>query len=138
MEDNNTKNCGDVVDNFWEEYKKHSGKVSIFLSVLGGVGAILAGKLILASSIVLGVTNVAIFFSAVCYEKLQGDMKLLKKDNSSLKDEKNEMVRKLTFYKFPDTPHSTEYERLKDVRDYLNQLPTSNQTIPSEPSADAS
>lgn len=52
----NNKDC-----DFWNSYKQHSGKLSIFISILGGVGSILASKLIIAGSIVIGITNVSVF-----------------------------------------------------------------------------
>lgn len=88
----------------WDEYKHHSGKVSIALSIAGAVSAILAGKLIIAGAIALTITNTAIFFSGIAYEKLTNENKNLKTDNESLQNEN----RRMTSFKFPpDQPNGT-------------------------------
>ncbi|RTL06733.1 hypothetical protein EKK58_04320 [Candidatus Dependentiae bacterium] len=96
-------NCLDFTDDFWKKYKHHSGKVSIGISILGGVGAVLSGVSIVASSIVIGVTNVAIFFSGLAYEKLNNQAKQIIDENISLQNDKNELVKRLTVYNFPQS-----------------------------------
>lgn len=109
------------LDEFWDEYKVHSGKVSLGISIVGGIGAILAGNSIIAGSIVIGVTNVAIFFSSIAYEKLVNDLNNTKKDNESLKNEKNEMIRRFTEYQFPEENDrfNRKIVKMEDIKDFL-------------------
>lgn len=123
-------------DEIWNAYKHHSGKVSIGLSILGGVSSILVGNLIIAGSVCLAITNTAIFFSGIAYEKLNVDYKIVSSENKSLINEKNDLVRRLTNYHFPtsEAPNSnvstnTHYEEVKEFnlnRDIiiLNSEPT--------------
>lgn len=75
-------NCA---DSFWEKYKHHSGKVAIGLSVLGATCSVLVGIHVVASSVALAITNGAIFFSGICYEKLKSANVALESDNQSLR-----------------------------------------------------
>lgn len=132
--------CLNFSDDFWNKYKKHTGKVSIGISVLGGIGAILAGKLVIAGSIVVGVTNVAIFLSGLALEKFKADNNLLEKDNDSLKNEKTDMIRRLTNYQFPRENnilrHGSNINKLISIEDYLNQDSFSNEPINSDAPSD--
>lgn len=90
------KNCCfsllDSFDGFWAEYKHHSGKVSIILSSIGAISSILVGQHILIGSIALTITNTAIFFSGIAYEKLKAENHKLNSDVESQK----QILRRLT------------------------------------------
>jgi hypothetical protein len=119
--------CSSVLDwsdDFWQDYKKHSGKFAIALSVLGGISSILIGIKLIPASIALAITNSATFFSGVCYEKLKSENKLLETDNQSLR-------RQTTFvnnFKFPasesstilETPKSTTSTQYETVKPFKN------------------
>lgn len=80
--------CCDVLrlgDRLWKEYKHHSGKVAIGLSILGGASSIIVGFNAVAGSVALAITNSAVFFSGVCYEKLKSQNAALENDNQSLR-----------------------------------------------------
>lgn len=146
MNNNESEECCGFIDNIWDTYKKHSGKISIALSVCGTVGSILINQFVVIGSIVIGITNVAVFFSGIAIEKLQCDLKLLIKDNNHLQTENNEMIRKLTIYKFPDDNESvfneiqTDQFKIHNINDYLKSeffetntaLKPNNSTEPTE------
>jgi len=121
-EENKTKNCLNLFDGFWQEYKHHSGKVAIGLSILGGVSAILVGKFIIVGSVAIAVTNASVFFTSIAYEKLNGEYKKLDCDNKSLQNEKNIMIKKLTdnHYIHSEISTQTNYEECLDVNKLLN------------------
>ena len=100
--------CGllDCVDSFWDKYRHHSGKISVGISVLGAVSAILAGQHIILGSIMVGITNISVFFSGLAYEKLNSQAKKLNEDCESQK----QMIRKLTMAPNfeSETPQSRE------------------------------
>ncbi len=106
----NEKGILDKFDDFLYEYQKHSGKISIILSIMGGVSAILAGKLIIAGSIAVGITNASLFFSGLMIEKIVNKKQIIESENKSLK---NEIVKRQTLinnFKFPTkTPTETDY-----------------------------
>jgi len=83
-EDSNICNC---FDNFLDKYQIHSGKISIFLSVLGAVSAILVSESILAGSIAIGITNASLFFSGIVQEKIINKKRIIENENLSLKQE---------------------------------------------------
>lgn len=83
-------------------FKKHSGKFSISVSVLGGIGAILMSHYILASAVVIGITNIGVFFSGLCYEQLKNKNDNMKKEFMTLKQEKIKIENRLSTYHFPD------------------------------------
>ena len=106
--------CLDYMDNMWQEYKDHSGKVSLFLSIGGAISSILVGKLILAGSIALSITNAATFFSGIAYEKLKAENNNLHEDNKNLNDcnkslmsEKKDIMRRFTAFKEIKTPNDS-------------------------------
>lgn len=100
--------CGllDFADTFWQKYRYHSGKISIGISVLGSVSAILTGQHLITGSIMVGITNVSVFFSGLAYEKLNNQAKKLNDDCES----QRQMIRKLTMApRFEsETPQSRE------------------------------
>jgi hypothetical protein len=111
--ENNEKNCCnyiDDLDDFLDSYQKHSGKISIVLSIMGGISAILAGKLIIAGSIAVGITNASLFFSGLMIEKIVNKKHIIESENKSLK---NEIIKRQTLinnYQFPvQTPTPTDY-----------------------------
>lgn len=131
-EDNINCSLLDYADEFWLKYKHHSGKVSIALSILGGVSAILVGKYIIVGSIAIAITNASVFMSGIAYEKLNTENTKMTNENKSLQNEKNDLVRRLTHFHFPHdasnitpsngTPNnsnastSTNYEEVKEFK----------------------
>lgn len=135
----------DKIDNLWEENKyKISGKFSIGLSILAGVAGILSFKFLILSGIALSITNVGVFFAGISLEKFKNEQQLLKDTNESLRNEKNEMIRRFTTiqlqndrnlenFEFPisneatGTPHlssistATHYDPPIRIRDILNR-----------------
>ena len=91
----------EMFDEFLEDYQKHSGKVSIGLSVLGGVSAILAGKLIIAGSIAVGITNASLFFSGLMIEKIVNKKNIIENENKSLKNEMQKRMTLINNFQFP-------------------------------------
>lgn len=70
------KNCCccsiiDYLGNIWENYKHHSSKIAIIAAILGVTAAILVDYDVFASSVMIGVTNVSVFFSGIAFEKLR-------------------------------------------------------------------
>ena len=121
----------DSIDNFWNDYKKHTGKLSIAVSALGFTGAVLLGHNLIAGSIIIGVTNISVFLSGLAFEKIANDNELLTKDNNSLKNEKEEMVRRYTLFQFPvdeKDKFNRKVSKMDDIRDYLDN--NDNSTCP--------
>jgi hypothetical protein len=114
--------CLDAGDAFWERYKRHSGKVSIVLSILGVVAASLSSQIPLAGTIATSITNLAIFFSGIAYEKLSGESKVLESDLLSLKNEnqnlkeRTEEQRTVISMITPKEETSSRYEEIKPFR----------------------
>lgn len=117
----------DCADEFWNKYKHHSGKISIGISILGAVSSILVGKYIIAGSVALAITNASIFMSGIAYEKLNIEHTKVESENKSLQNEKNNLVKRLTQFHFPqstntETPNNsnsnvstnTHYEEIKE------------------------
>lgn len=96
--------CCDKINNFLDDYQKHSGKIAIALSVIGGVSAILVGKFIIVGSIAIAITNASLFFSGLMTEQIVNKKTIVENENKTLKDE---MTRKMTLidnFRFPQTP----------------------------------
>jgi len=123
------ESCCDKLNNFLDKYQKHSGKISIGLSIIGGVSAILVGKFIIVGSIAIAVTNASLFFSCLMTEQIVNKKNIVENENKSLKDE---MTRKMTLidnFKFPQTPSNitpqstiseeTQYEPIYEIK--INQ-----------------
>jgi hypothetical protein len=90
------------IDEIWEENKyKISGKFAIGLSVLTGIASILSIKFIIPVGIILGITNVGVFFAGLSLEKFKNEHIALKETNESLQNEKNDIVRRYTNFQFP-------------------------------------
>ena len=102
MEENNETDCCGVAEGFWNKYKRHSGKISITISILGGAGSVALGLGVAIGSVVLAITNIGVFFSGVAYEILKARETQLVKDNVSLNEEKKIYIRRLTNYNFPE------------------------------------
>ncbi len=97
------KNFLEKFDDIYNVYSTHASKATIFLSILGGVASILSAKAIIATSIVIGVTNIGLFFSGVMTEKIIShnkilfeNNKLLNEDNKSLVNNNKDMARRMT------------------------------------------
>ncbi len=116
--------CCDKLNNILEKYQKHSGKISIGLSIVGGVSAILVGKFIIVGSIAIAITNASLFFSGLMTEQIVNKKNIVENENKSLKDE---MTRKMTLidnFKFPQTPatpvsamsEETQYEPVFEIK----------------------
>lgn len=101
--------CCFVIDSLQEWWNVNKYRVStplaVGLSVCGGIGSILVGKSIIGASIMIGVTNVGIFFSGIALSAFSSENKKLSKDNISLCNEKNDIVRRLTMA-YPHLNHS--------------------------------
>jgi len=110
----------DKFDNFWDKYKIHSGKISITISVIGGIGAILSGSHIVAGSVIIGITNLAIFFSGLAFEKLTNEFQNLEESNISLKNEKNNMISQL-INRRDILKDGIEMVKLDNINNHLNQ-----------------
>ena len=96
--------CCDKINNFLDDYQKHSGKIAIALSVIGGVSAILVGKFIIVGSIAIAITNASLFFSGLMTEQIVNKKTIVENENKTLKDE---MTRKMTLidnFRFPHPP----------------------------------
>lgn len=122
--------CCDLLDDanlFWNRYKHHSGKVAIGLSILGAVSAILVGTSAIAGSVALAITNSAIFFSGICYEKLKSINAALENDNHSLRKQ----TQLLNFKFGTSNQDSTESHRMQDVE--TPKSTTSTQYEPVKP-----
>jgi len=148
MSSENTENtnitCGifDFADTIWAKYKHHSGKVSIGLSVLGFATSILIGKYVIIGSVGLAITNTAIFFSGIAYEKLNVENTKISSENESLQNDKKELAKRLTMFHFPnESPQkdditisnvstNTHYEEVKQFNLNSNII-----TFNSEPTA---
>lgn len=121
--------CCDKFNNILDKYQRHSGKISICLSIIGGVSAILVGKFIIAGSIAIAITNASLFFSGLMTEQIVNKKNIVENENKSLKDE---MTRKMTLidnFKFPQTPQTprsntpisaiseeTQYEPIYEIK----------------------
>lgn len=110
---NDIDNQSDCFDNLELFLSKHVGKMAIVLSIIGGISSALIGmKIIVAGSVVMGVCNASIAVGGIAYERLQNIKNNLIMENKNLFNEKIELNRKLTEYKFPtssnnnDTPQS--------------------------------
>lgn len=97
--------CCNLIDSLheWWDVNKYrvSAPLAVGLSVGGGIGSILASQYILSTSVVTGITNVGIFFSGIALSAFSSENKKLAKDNISLSNEKNDIVRRLTLA-YPD------------------------------------
>lgn len=116
----------DGLNDILDKYQKHSGKISICLSIIGGVSAILVGKFIIAGSIAIAITNASLFFSGLMTEQIVNKKNIVENENKSLK---NEMTRKMTLmdnFKFSQTPSNitppsaiseeTQYEPIYEIQ----------------------
>jgi len=100
----NDKNIIEKFDEFLDEYQKHSGKISIGLSILGGISAILVGKFIIVGSIAIGITNASLFFSGLMIEKIVNKKNIIANENKTLKNELSRRITLMDNFKFPKTP----------------------------------
>lgn len=140
MKDNNQESnccyeCFDKIESLWDEHKYQiSGKFSIGLSVLAGIASLISVKFIIPAGIILGVTNVGVFFAGLSLEKFSNENKTLKDNNESLKNgneslrnEKNEILRRYTAFGTPtntdlsNASTETHYEKMVNFSDLLNQ-----------------
>lgn len=122
-------NNRDIISDAEIIIKRHIGKVGIILSILGGITSILiGGKFILASGIVLSITNIGVFIGSIMYERLSNEFHEIRQCNESLQNEKNEMIKRVSIYQFPknDTPISTirsidtePYEEVVNINNIL-------------------
>lgn len=113
LENDNNSCCSfflNKLDQLWAEYKHHSGKVSIGLSVLGGLSSILVGKYIIIGSVAIAITNSAVFMSGIAYEKLKSENKQLNSDCESHK----EMLRRFTLFQ-PNNKNNTDTETNRSI-----------------------
>lgn len=90
----------DKIEDYWNKNKYSlTGRLSILLGCLGGLGSVLVGlKMFVPASIVLGICNVGIFFAGVGLTKFSEENKNLEKDNESMKCE----MRRFATFRFPD------------------------------------
>lgn len=73
-------------DDALEFLKRHTGKIATFLGALGVASSILiSAHLVVASGIVLGITNLAIIAGGVVFEKIQLENDKINSENESLK-----------------------------------------------------
>jgi hypothetical protein len=104
-------------ESFWNKYRHHSAKISIGLSILGGVSAILVGKFIIGGAICLAITNSAIFISGLALEKANNDVTNLETHNETLKKDNTELneFRRTTManYNFPISSAASPTPRVK-------------------------
>ena len=78
--------------------KKHMGKFGTGLGILGVITSALIGShFIVASAVVLGITNLGIIIGSLAYEQLQNQYDAVEHDNKSLQNE----VRRFTTFQFP-------------------------------------
>jgi hypothetical protein len=109
--------CCSVVDSLqdWWNVNKYrvSAPLAVGLSVCGGVGSVLSAYSIIGTSVVIGVTNVGIFFSGIALSAFSSENKKLSKDNISLCNEKNDIVRRLTMA----YPHLNESRSVSERSD---------------------
>lgn len=129
------KGCLDIIDDCWEAYKfKVSGKFAMGLSILAGVSSILVAKFVIPAGVVIGITNVGVFFAGVSLEIFANEHKNIRDENISLKNDKEQMVRRYTTgFAFPPdsvavTPSSTPRNSNKSTKmtepiSIVNQLP---------------
>ncbi len=81
-----TKNIYNTGDDALDFLKKHTGKIATFLGALGVASSILiSAHLIVASGIVLGITNLAIIAGGVVFEKIQLENDKINSENENLK-----------------------------------------------------
>jgi len=114
--------CGllDTFDQFWDKYKHHSGKVSIVLSICGVVAAALSSHVVVAGAVATSITNTAIFFSGIAYEKLSSESRALESDLATLRNE-NQRQQSVIATLSPRATESTA-SHYEDVRPF--RLPT--------------
>ena len=103
------------------------------MSLLAGSASIIAGShaLIIPVSILLSLTNIGVFFSGIVMEKFKNENKKLYDDNKSLSNEKNEMIRRMTNFEFPQnsntlTPISTQSTPRMEIIDFNNLYTLNN------------
>ena len=88
--------------------KENSGKFGITVSILGGVGAILIPHFTVLGAVVIGITNIGVFFTGLAYEQLKNKNNNIKKDFMKMKKEKIKIERRLTTYNFPNNENDSE------------------------------
>ena len=84
-------------DNFLEFGQKHIGKVGVLLGVLGVSTSVLVSlNIIVASGVVLGITNLGIIVGAVCYDTMQSENDKLKIHNQNLQEENTALSNRIS------------------------------------------
>lgn len=87
--------------------QRHIGKLGVVLGILGATTSVLVSlKIIVASGLVLGLTNFGIIVGAVCYENLHSQNKELKSSNQTLQEENISLSQSLSRGQELDTPRS--------------------------------
>lgn len=123
---NDKKSCCavlDYLDDFWLSYKHHSGKISLGLSILAAGSSILVSQHILLGSVALGLTNSAVFFSSIAYEKLNAENQTLHSECESVKQQN----RRLTLIPRARGEDLDDYERNNEPQNY--DTPQTNMSI---------
>lgn len=144
--------CCDDISQWWNKRKwKILGKTGmITVSALNSLFTILdvytGGSFTVLKYVALGLLNVGIVASTYLYSQMELKSDILDTENQSLKQDKNELVKRLTTFHFPQsitanttpqnlTPsaNSTTYEEMQNFNDiYLNNI-TVSAIFPAEP-----
>lgn len=112
MNNNEDLTCCESYMIFWKKYRLHIiSKGTILVSILSSTFSILDvyfPEYVIAKYICLGLLNLGIVMSGYAFGQIEVQADLLDIENKSLQKEKNELVKRLTYFHFPVSTEKTD------------------------------